>query len=39
MQKFIGLDVSQKLTHICVVDLEGRFYGEGLARQHQKILP
>jgi transposase len=29
MQKFIGLDVSQKLTHICVVDLEGKVLWRG----------
>jgi len=27
MTRFVGLDVSQKLTSICVVDETGRSYG------------
>src|SRR3954465_278794 len=29
MEQFVGLDVSQKLTHICVVDREGKALGRG----------
>lgn len=30
MEQFVGLDVSQKLTHICVVDREGKVLWRGL---------
>ena len=29
MEQFVGLDVSQKLTHICVVDREGKALWRG----------
>ncbi len=29
MEQFVGLDVSQKLTHVCVVDREGKALWRG----------
>ena len=35
MEQYIGLDVSQDLTHVCVVDRDGKTVWQGECSLHQ----
>lgn len=39
MERYVGLDVSQQFTHVCVVDDEGRISWQGSAAKSHGAMP
>ena len=36
MEQYVGLDVSQDVTHMCVVNRDGKILWQAIAPQHQR---